>query len=208
MKGKWISEEEPLWDFSYTHYTSTKCSKCNQSESRGCRCRPMSWCWLISAQKTLTIAVRRVPSVSETVFGHYQFCRSINCFFLLIWRLHSLKLAVITSHVVYSLHFSILWRSFTGAKGIETKTGGSWNTPSFLPVIIFKSKHQQTNEINGLAGLTSSPASSKRLKSISCYLFMDAADFSSSSLFNAAGANGIAVMVMYGGLCEQTDGEM
>lgn len=70
------------------------------------------------------------------------------------------------------------------------------------------SKHQQTNKINGFAGLTSSHVSSKRLKSIISYLFIDAAHSSSSSLFNAAGVNGIVVMVMYGGLCEQTDGEM
>lgn len=37
---------------------------------------------------------------------------------------------------------------------------------------------------------------------------MDAAHFTSSSLFNAAGVNGIVVMVMYGGFCEQTEGEM
>lgn len=70
------------------------------------------------------------------------------------------------------------------------------------------SKHQQTNETNYFAGLTSSQVSSKRLKSTISYLFMDAAHFPSSSLFNAAGLNGIVVMVIYGGLCEQTDGEM
>lgn len=79
--------------------------------------------------------------------------------------------------------------------------GGGGRVESF-------SKHQQTNKINGFAGLTSSHVSSKRLKSIISYLFIDAAHSSSSSLFNAAGVNGIVVMVMYGGLCEQTDGEM
>lgn len=103
--------------------------------------------------------------------------------------------------MVASLRFSILWRSFTGAKGTETKTGGGGGIESF-------SKHQQTNETNGFAGLTSSHISSKRLKSIISYLFMDAAHFTSSSLFNAAGVNGIVVMVMYGGFCEQTEGEM
>lgn len=29
-----------------------------------------------------------------------------------------------------------------------------------------------------------------------------------SALFNAEGVNGIVVMMMYGGLCEETDGEM
>lgn len=102
--------------------------------------------------------------------------------------------------MVASLHFSILWRSFTGANGIETKGWGGG--------IESVSKHQQTNETNGFAGLTSSHGSSKRQKSIISYLFMDAAHFSSSSLFSAVGVNGIVVMVMYGGLCEQTDGEM
>lgn len=37
---------------------------------------------------------------------------------------------------------------------------------------------------------------------------MAAARFSSTFLFNAVGVNGIVVMVMYGGLCQQTDGEM
>lgn len=37
---------------------------------------------------------------------------------------------------------------------------------------------------------------------------MNAGHFSFDSLFNAAGVNGIVVMVMYGGLCEETDGEM
>lgn len=65
-----------------------------------------------------------------------------------------------------------------------------------------------TNETNGFAGLTSSHVASKWLKSIISYLFMAAARFSSPFLFNAAGVNGIVVMVMYGGLCQQTDGEM
>lgn len=43
-------------------------------------------------------------------------------FFLPIWTPRSFKLAIITSHVVVALHFSILWGSFAAAKGIETKT--------------------------------------------------------------------------------------
>lgn len=89
-------------------------------------CMHLQPCWLISALKTLMIPVNTFPPVPECLVIISSVVQS-TVFVLLIWRLHSFKLVVITSHAAASLHFSILWKSFTGAKGIDTKkSGGRW----------------------------------------------------------------------------------
>ena len=72
--------------------------------------------------QTLTLISPKIPI---SVWNYLVITDSVvqsTHFFLLIWTLPRFKPAVITSHAVVALLFTILWGIFAGAKGIETKT--------------------------------------------------------------------------------------
>lgn len=161
--------------------------------------------------QTLTVICQEIPI---SIWNNLVIIGSVvqsTYFFLLIWTHPRFKLTVITSLVVVALQLAILWGNFTGARGIETnkEEGAEVETQpvdcSSLSMLASLSKHLWAN---GFKGLTSSNISSTQLNGIISYLFMNAPYSPPLTLVNAVGVNGIVLMVMYGGLCEETDGEM
>lgn len=169
-------------------------------------------CASVSARlQTLTVICQEIPI---SIWNNLVIIGSVvqsTYFFLLIWTHPRFKLTVITSLVVVALQLAILWGNFTGARGIETnkEEGAEVETQpvdcSSLSMLASLSKHLWAN---GFKGLTSSNISSTQLNGIISYLFMNVPYSPPLTLVNAVGVNGIVLMVMYGGLCEETDGEM